>query len=286
MDLQTFQALCAAVLAVAYAVMFVTTPRGERRRLLVDVLVIAVASWLAEETAILRYRFYAYPDWWWLKLDELPFLVIAIWPVVILSSRAVIDRLWPGLGGLRLALAVGLAVTVDATLIETISADARLWRWVEGGYLGVPLIGMLGWGAFAFAITWSMELKVKRFALSRALAPVLALALTHLLLVGLWWGGFRFVLRGALPAELVYGVFAASAVLSVLLFRRRGQGRMIPPSVALTRILASSVFVVLLADSDTPETWALWLHLGAVALPYLATVDWRALTGSRPSPAA
>lgn len=277
MDLTLFQLVCLVVLALAYGFLTLQTPRGERKALWLTIAAIAAGAWLAENTAILRYRFYAYPDWWWLKLDEVPALVIAIWPVVILSSRAILDRLWPGLAGWRLALAVGLAVTVDATLIETIAADARLWRWSEGGYLGVPLIGMLGWGAFAAAMVWALEFSPKGFRLPRWAAPLLALGGTHLLLVLLWWGGLRFVGRGELPVELVWVAVAGGAALGWRVWLKRLEGMMMPATTALPRILASSVFILLLGYSDSPVTWALWVHLGAVALPYLVSVDWRGL---------
>jgi hypothetical protein len=284
MDMQLFQAICLAVLALAYAVTWMTTPRAERRTLLTTIVAIAFGAWLAEDTAILRYRFYAYPDWWWLKLDEVPALVIAIWPVVVISSRAVVTRLWPGLAGWRLAAAVGLAVTLDATLIETIAADASLWRWAEGGYLGVPLIGMLGWGAYAAAIVFALDFRPRGFAMPVWASPLIALALTHALLVAMWWGGFRWFARGDLPLSLAWVALGAGALFGALLFMRRREGRLVGAAVSLTRMLAASVFVVLLMHSDTERTDALWIHLGAVALPYLASVDWRSLLMQSPPP--
>jgi len=275
MDLQLFQVISVVILSVAYAIMWFTTDPTERRGLLVKIAMIALGAWFAEDTAIMRYRFYSYPDWWWLKLHEVPALVIAIWPVVVLSSRAVVLRLWPGLSGLRLALAVGAAVTIDATLIETIAADAQLWRWAEGGYLGVPLIGMLGWGAYAASIVWAMDFRPRGFALPAWTAPLLALGGTHLLLVAMWWGAFRFVARGPLPTELVWGAAGALLLLAVVIVRRRQPDRLVSASLAITRMLAASVFVVLLAHSESPNRWALWVHLAAVAAPYLATVEWR-----------
>ena len=286
MDHQLFQVICSVVLALAYAVMWFTTPRGERRNLVMNVLVIGFGAWIAEDTSIRRYEFYAYPDWWWLMLDKVPLLVVAIWPVVVLSSRTVVTRLFPAPDGWKLVLGVGIAVTIDATLIETIAADARLWRWSEGGYLGVPLIGMLGWGAYAAAITWALDFKPRGFALPRWAAPLLALGATHLLLVAMWWGGLRFALRGDLPVWLVFIALAAGLALAIRLAFLQRQGRIVPPSVALPRMLASSVFIVLLAHSAHPEAWALWVHFAAVALPYLASVDWRAFAGDLRVPGA
>lgn len=284
MDHQLFQGICTAVLALAYATMWITTPPESRRRFVGDVFIIGFGAWIAEDTSILRYDFYRYPDWWWLKLDEVPLLVVAIWPVVVLSSRAVLDRLVPGLSGWKLALGVGIAVTIDATLIETIAADARLWRWSEGGYLGVPLIGMLGWGAYAAAITWAMNFQPQRFSLPRWAAPLLALGGTHMLIVAMWWGGLRFFLRGELPVWFVWIAVGALGTCALRLLRQRSPERLVSASIALPRMLASSVFVVLLAHSSHPDSWALWVHLGAVALPYLASVDWRSFMRQAATP--
>lgn len=276
MGLQLFQGVCLAVLCVAYGIMWVTTPPAERRTFLWQALAIALGAWLAEDTAIVAYRYYSYPpDLWWLKLHEVPALVIAIWPVVILSSRAVILRLWPSLSGLRLALVVGVAVTIDASLMETIAADAGLWHWSEGGYLGVPLMGMLGWGAYAVAIVWALDFRPRGFALPVWTAPLLALAGTHLLIIAMWWGGLRFFARGELPVSLVWAAVALGLLGAFEIYRRRQASRLISTSLALTRMLAAAVFVILLAFSDSAHSWALWAHFGAVALPYLATVDWR-----------
>jgi hypothetical protein len=305
MDAHVFQVICTVVLLATFGLMLmVATPRAARAAFLADALVIAVGAWLAEETSILRYAYYFYGDVWWVMADEVPVLVVLIWSVVVLSSRAVVRHLFPGLGGWRLALGVGLAVTVDASLIETVAVDARLtlggvlapeprlWWWSEEGYLGVPLIGMLGWGAYAAAITaalgWARGGPGEASARPTpgvggrlALAPLLALAGTHALLVAMWWGGLRFFLRGPLPeASLAVGVAAGLALAGLVLARRREVGGL-PPRVAVPRMMAAAVFFVLLGFSPRAEPWPLWVHLGAVALPYLALTDWRGLLWPR-----
>lgn len=297
MDWTLFQLACVAVLAVAYGLLTVQTPRGERARLWRLVLLIAVSAWLGEETSILRYRFYGYPDEWWLKLDEVPFLVVAIWPLVVLTADQVIRALWPGLSRVGHAAAIAAMVFVDASLVETVAVAADLWWWVEGGYLGAPLIGLVGWAAYAFSIAlflpagpgskgsssrlerWLSETSAR--ALGSGGAPVrkvsalivtlvVSLAVTHALLVVCWWAFFRHALRGALPEEAAYGVLALGALGAAWLWRR---GRRMPLSVAGPRALATSVFVVLLVvNADGPP---LYLHFLAVALPYLAILQLR-----------
>jgi len=284
-----FQLACTAVLAFAYAFLFAKTPREKRRALAIEALLIACASWLGEETSILRYRFYAYPDTWWLKLDEVPLLVVAIWPMVVLSSRQIIDTLFPTLvtRPLARALVVGLAVIVDASLVETIAVASDLWHWVEGGYLGAPLIGLIGWGANAFAITLAMTWPPLRDPLSRlprlmshALTPLVATALTHLVLVVAWWVFFRHALRDTLPTWTLAVTLTLSVAGTLALLRRAPR---IPLTLAIPRIAATSVFVALLAFhipsqvASDPHAAALPLlvgHFAAIALPYLTLMAW------------
>lgn len=300
MDWTLFQLACVAVLAVAYGLMTVQTPRGERGRLWKLVFVIAVTAWLGEETSILRYRFYGYPDDWWLKLDEVPFLVVAIWPLVVLTADQVIRALFPGLGRVAHAAAIAAMVFVDASLVETVAVAADLWFWVEGGYLGAPLIGLVGWAAYAFSIAlflpssgasdgsklsrsrvevWLGRISARTLGLGGGpgekvsaliVTLLVSLAVTHALLVFCWWALFRHALRGELPEEAAYGVLVLGAVVAVWLWRR---GQRMPLAVAGPRALATSVFVVLLvANADGPP---LYLHFLAVALPYLAILELR-----------
>ncbi len=261
MDWTLFQIGCLVVLAFAYGWILRAAP--DRRATLATILLIALSAWAAEETSILAYRYYAYPDTWWLKLDEMPLIVTLIWPVVILSSRALVDALFPSLTPVKKALAVGLAVVVDASLVETIAVAASLWTWVEGGYLGAPLAGIIGWGAFAAAMVFALEHpKIPRWA-----SPLIALGATHLAIIASWWMLFRHALRGELPSWSVAIAIALIAALGLWLLRRP---RRIPMRLAPPRIAATSVFVVLLFMHATTE---LILHFVAVAALYLVTLD-------------
>ncbi len=273
-----FQLACALVLGFAYARLFrgLSGP-AERRLALASILAIMVSAWAAEDTSIRRYEMYAYPDSWWPILDRVPLLVVLIWPLVVLTARQVAGGLFPGGTPIRRALAVGAIVWSDASLIETVAVAAGLWRWAEGGYLGVPLIGLFGWAAYAFAAAWMLE----RFAggmvgprpwRARILVPVLAVGLTHLQLVAAWWAFFRHALRSELPPGLAWVVLAALAALTLGLRRRPTR---IPAGAAIPRIAATSVFVVLLVlHVRRPENVA---HFAGVAIPYLGLLDWRGL---------
>lgn len=286
MNWLAFQLGCVAVLAFAYAWLF----RGlagpvERRVALAWVAMILVSSWAAEDTSIRRYGMYAYPDSWWPILDRVPLLVVAIWPLVVLTARAVVGDLFPDLAPLRRSLAVAALVLVDASLVETVAVAAGLWSWAEGGYLGVPLIGMVGWAAYAFAISWPLERVAAALRGPRAWAlalavPLAALALTHAGLVAAWWGFFRHALRQELPAGAAWG---ALAVATVATFGLRRRGRRISAGVAIPRIAATSIFLALLVlHVRRPENV---VHFSAVAVAYLGLLDWRGLARAlRPGP--
>lgn len=296
-----FQLACVVVLAVAYTLLFRHTAAGERTRLAKMIVLIAVSAWLGEETSILRYRFYGYPESWWVKLDEVPLLVVAIWPLVILTADQVIRALFPGLGRLAHAAAIAAMVFVDASLVETVAVASGLWSWVEGGYLGAPLIGLVGWAAYAFSIALFLPGETGGNRLERRLAQlseralgaggalekvnvlivlVVSLAVTHLILVVTWWALFRHALRHELPEFATWLVLGGSLVLTVWLRRKDGR---IPLSVALPRALATSVFVVLLALYA--PGWPLFVHFAAIALPYLALIDWAPIAGQGRRPA-
>ena len=272
MELGTFQTLCLAVLALAYAI-FIWSGDSKPRRLL-EVITLVLAAWLAEDTCVAAYRFYYYADDWWLKIGRVPILIPLIWPMVILSARSLVSALWPQLEGFRHALAVGCIVSFDASLIEIVSVEAGYWSWFEGGYVGVPLMGIVGWGLFAAIASWWME-SDRRLGWT----PLVAVLITHAALVACWWGLLRWVLREDLGswALLGFGLLALSFCVAVL--RVRPQRRM-SRADAITRLLATSLFVGLLVSLDGPNVTLLWLHLGLTALPYLCALpDLRRASG-------
>lgn len=266
-----FQALCLAVLAAAYYLYLrqVSPNRDARIRVWTEIGLIALGAWLAEETSIVRYGVYGYPDWWWLKIDQVPLLIVGIWPMVVLSARMVVASLFPRAVGWRRALYVGAIVALDASLVEVLAVRSGLWGWTLGGYLGVPLIGILGWGFYAGAITWSLERLADRWV-----APIVALGLTHVGLVVAWWLLFKWI-SVPLPPALVY-LFALAAIAGCFALLRQPRRRM-SIAIAIPRVLAASVFVLLLVVRTFAEG-ALdtfhWLHLAAVALVYSTAVRW------------
>lgn len=288
MPLALFELCCVAIVALTLAMMArgpAATSRGSRSKpvvglLLADYGALAVAGFLGEESCIALYRFYAYAPGWHARVHHVPLLVPLIWPLVILSARAVIGALAPDAGRGARAVLVGAVVCFDASLVEVVAVRAGLWTWAEAGHLGVPLIGILGWGFFAAAAELVLSSGSRlRHVILWALAP----AATHALLLASWWALFRWTLRGDLGGASVVGILAAGALAAAVAARLRRDGRAIPLEVALPRVIAASLFLALLVTT-APGDVALWLHTAAVAVPYLAATRFRA-AGSRAAPA-
>ena len=238
---------------------------------------LAVAGFLAEQTSIEAYRFYAYAPGWHLHVGWVPILVPLIWPLVILSAREVASGLWPRAaleprGAWARACVVAAVVVFDASLVEVVAVRARLWSWAEPGHLAVPVIGILGWGFFAFGA--ELALLRARPALCLLYGPLS----THALVLASWWGGFRWALRGELGVASSWGVVVASAAATwaVVVARRRGGG--IPLSTATPRMFAAALFLYLLWVT-APSDARLWAHVVCVAVPYLAATRFVAPRG-------
>ena len=266
MPLPLFEGACVVVIALTLLTMGRARGVG---RLLGDYASLAAAAWVGEDTCIELYRFYAYAPGWHLRLHHVPVLVPLIWPLVVLSARDVVGALWPAWRGRGMArpLAVAALVAFDASLVEVVAVRAGLWSWAEAGHLGVPVIGILGWGYFALGA--DLALSRDRPLLAVALGPLAA----HALIIASWWGLFRWALRGALGPASLAGVAALGllAVAAVLLTRRRGA--VIPLAIAGPRMIAAALFVALLVSS-APADAPLWVHAAAVAVPYLAATEW------------
>lgn len=252
MPLPVFELCCVVVVAVTLALMV-----RARREALSEYAVLAVAGWCGEQSCVAWYRFYAYAPGWHGRLGHVPVLVPLIWPLVILSARDVVRSCFPS--ARFPAVLVGLVVAFDASLVEVVAVRAGLWSWAEPGHLSVPIVGVLGWGYFAFGASLR----------PRGLLPwLLGLAAAHVLILVTWWGFFRWTARG----ELGIGGFLPWASLSVAgtvaVLRARARGHGLPPSVAGPRMLAAGLFVALLVTT-APRDPRLLAHTALVAVPYL-----------------
>lgn len=274
MTLDFFQVLCVPVLVFAYAMLLRSAgPLASRRA--GEAVVLAVAGCLGEHTCIEWYAFYHYADGWWLPVGHVPLWVPLIWPMVILSARQVCTTLWPTESRFKRALQLAAVVVFDATIMEVIAVGAGYWSWAEGGYLSVPIMGILGWGCFAFGASfWLDRSDRERSPLEWLLAPVVLAAAAHAVILAVWWVALRWGLRGdqGVAATVVFG--GLSLLYTVYVLR---SGRRMGPQLVWPRVAATSVFLALLASLEGPAVAGLWLHVGMTAVPYLAGSDWRAM---------
>ncbi len=276
---------CVAVLCL-YLVAHRRTPR-----LLEEAAIISVAGCLGEDSMIRLYGFYSYAPGWHLFLDRVPLLIPAIWAPVVLSARAIAEALGQRLPRLAAtgprALVVGGLVLFDALLIEPIAVHAGLWSWTEPGIFAVPLIGVLGWGLFASAMSLLLDGLPRR---RRLWAVPLGILATHLGLLIAWWGALRWGLRDELPLGPPLVLLAALSAGWTVLYWRAGlrlPGHELGPRAAATAIFAGLVG----AHFTLPlGAWALvctppWLLLTArLLLPGAASVGLQPRGGAEPAP--
>jgi hypothetical protein len=267
--LPLFEVACVIVVVLT---LFLMARRQPIEDLLTDYAALAVAGFIGEETCVRFYAYYHYAPSWHLRLDCVPVLVPLIWPLVILSARDVAASVWPTITKWR-PLVVLAIVAFDASLVEVIAVRAGFWSWADQGHLGVPILGILGWGYFALGADWALSgrfssrepSRVARFLSVVVFAPLM----THALIQLTWWGFFRWAQRNPLGPASLWGLAGLSAVILVLVIRARRRGGAIPLAIAGPRMVAAGLFFVLLV-STAPTEIPLWMHTTAIAVPYLA----------------
>lgn len=264
MPLPLFEIACVAIIFLTLVAMARSRPADA---LLLDYAALAVASWIGEQSCVELHDFYHYAPGWHARIGHVPLLVPLIWPLVILSARAVVSSLWPGRNGLFFrAAAVGMVVAFDASLVEVLAVRAGMWSWAEPGHLDVPIIGILGWGYFAAGAEAALSTGGRW---SRIRLIVLGPIAAHALILATWWGCFRFAVRGDLGMFSVGAMAFIGAVALLAVNRARAAGTAIPMPIALPRMIAASLFIVLFVWT-APRDLPLWIHTLAVAIPYLA----------------
>jgi len=254
------------------------------RRLIGDYLSLSVAAWLAETSCIRLYGFYSYDPSWALFADVTPVLILLIWPVVILTARALVKSI-PFLERSP-SLSTGLVVLADAALIEAVAVAAGLWSWSEPGLFGVPPIGVLGWGLFATVavrcgLIGASDDDADSGVLDALMGVTAVVALTHLGLLACWWGALRW-LNAPLPDSAVAAVaWILSATTTTLVLSRRL--RCNGARALLDRLPGALFFFVLLARLEAAPV-ELAAYAMAFVPPYLA-LCWQSLApGARPGP--
>ncbi|MDX9999720.1 MAG: carotenoid biosynthesis protein [Polyangia bacterium] len=257
---------CLAIIALYLA--FRVEVERDRPRLLRRLGLLVLASWMAENSVIHAYHFYQYSPRWSLFVDQVPLLIVLIWPIVILSAWDLVRALAGG-GGPRAALLTAALVFADAYVMEPIAVASGLWSWNAPGLFGVPPIGVLGWSLFTAACLLVIDWvdRRRKNCLWDLLMLLVPLPLVHLSLVALWWAIFRWV---SLPIPDLAGVVIAWAgcLLLASLAARHPATRRVPRRDLLLRVPASGFFFVLLGIHGREQP-ALVAFALAFALPYL-----------------
>jgi uncharacterized membrane protein len=258
----------AALGIVLLYVLSCTVGQAGSLRLLSRLCMVSVACWITEETCIRFYGFYSYSPTWSLFLGHVPILIILIWPPLIHSSWNLASQLLNKQTRLLPLAAAGVVFT-DALLIEPVAVNAGLWSWSEPGIFHVPPIGILGWGIFAFLCTLFFQKGTSRNASKKqeALILVFPVIATHALLLGIWWGGLRWISMDV-PSALMVGAAWILSIVVTLTFLRRGTGRHVKKKTLLLRVPAALFFLVLLI-SNARGSGMLIVYILASVPPYI-----------------
>ena len=271
------QLSCAAILAL-FVVMRVSRDPAPAR-VLRRLALLAVASWLGEDSCIHLYHYYFYSPDWSLQIDQVPLLIPLIWPVVILSASDLagfISRVNNRSTHLLTIPLLGAAIVLaDASLIEPIAVASGLWTWTAPGLFAVPLIGIVGWSCFAGAAMAVFDREDRRAAprpRHEALVLVIAPLATHALILGTWWGLFRWTPGLIAPWPVVAIAWTLSIALAVHAWRTAVRRR-IPAIFMWLRVPAAGFFFVLLALHGRGIA-PLVAYALAFAPPYLAMTAW------------
>lgn len=240
----------------------------DRPRLFRRLALVMAASWIAENTVIHAYHVYQYSPRWSVFVDQVPLMVIIIWPVVITSAWDMMRALHGGRGGTATVLAAAAMVFMDAYVMEPIAVQSGLWSWNEPGLFRVPPIGVLGWSYFT-GLALAVFDQVERRGVSgwwEVLVLVVPIPLVHALLVATWWGALRWVNHPIDPWVGVGLGWALSVGLGVLALRHPAATRLARRDL-LVRIPAAAFFFVLLG-LDARDNTPLIVYAIAFSVPY------------------
>jgi hypothetical protein len=240
----------------------------ERKKTITRFVVVAAASWVAEETCIFLYDFYNYRPIWSLYIGDVPILVVVIWPAVVQSAWDMASQL-VGRSGRCIPLVAAGIVFADASFIEPVAVNAGLWFWKEPGVFSVPIIGLFGWSSFAFFCTLVFQVKESKMnPWGLVFVSVLPVVGTHVILVCSWWMIFRWI-RTPFNPSLVVGTAWAVSMSLLYGIRKYRIGFRVKRKTLLLRLPAAVLLLILLALSEGTSKY-LVAYATAFIAPYLA----------------
>lgn len=232
----------------------------------------ATAAWIAEESCVRLYGFYAYSPVWHFFVADVPLIVIMVWPTIIHSATVLASRLLKPNKSL-IPLIAAIIVFTDAMLIEPISVSFDLWRWYQPGLFGVPLIGFLGWACFAFfSVGMFVPIDLidlpSRIRLKLPIMLVVSVIGTHLFLLISYWTLLKWALVSISPAFSAGAVWIISAATFSLLFFTR-IGYRVELTTLISRLPAAIFFYALLFFNKNSTTPLIVYSLAFIP-PYIA----------------
>ncbi len=119
------------------------------------------------------------------------------------------------------------------------------------------IVAVLGFGGIAGTASYIAQVLFFVF-------PVIA---THTLLLGIWWGGLRWISMDV-PSALMAGLAWTLSIVMTLTFLRRGTGRHVKKMTLLLRVPAALFFLVLLI-SNASGSGMLIVYVLASVPPYI-----------------
>jgi hypothetical protein len=262
-----FLELVALSIIAIYVVVYALGQPG-KGEFFIRLVLVSVASWIAEESCILCYRFYSYSPSWTLFLADVPLLIIVIWPIIVHSAWDLASQMLRP--GHRFVLLPAAAIVLtDALLLEPVGAHSGLWSWKEPGIFDVPFIGVLGWAYFAFMCMlhfWKGRRRsgTRRINLLILVIPALG---THLLLLTTWWVAFRWIKITVDPRLAVGVIWMVSIFLVYAILRNRTGTRVAKKTLWLRLLGALFLFTWLVLNAD--DSKLLIVYGVAFAPPYL-----------------
>ena len=262
----TLELVALAIIVIYLAVYTLGQP--EKGEFFIRLVLVSAASWIAEESCILSYRFYSYSPTWTLFLADVPLLVIVIWPIIVHSAWDLASQMLRP-GHRLVPLSAAAIVLTDALLIEPVGVQIGLWSWKEPGIFEVPPIGVLGWAFFAFLCMLhfgkgKQRNGTRRINLLIAVIPVFG---THLLLLITWWVAFRWVKITVDPGLTVGVAWMVSIFLVYAILKNRTGIRVERKTLWLRLLGALFLFTWLALNAN--DSKLLILYGVAFAPPYL-----------------